>query len=88
MYRGNKQNADNRFIIQDDENKLQHSVYNLYLTAKEYNMKLSTNLKKVMAFKGNEPVISKIVINNKIIEQVSEFNYLGHNITYEYEKNQ
>ena len=37
-----------------------------------------------MAFKGRDPVRTKIVIDNKIIEQVNSFNYLG-NISYEKE---
>jgi len=36
-----------------------------------------------MAFKGRDPVRSKIVIYNKIIEQVNLFNYLGNLISYE-----
>ena len=35
-----------------------------------------------MAFKGRDPVRTKIVIDNKIIEQVYLFNSLG-NISYE-----
>ena len=35
-----------------------------------------------MAFKVWDPVITKIVIDNKIIEQVNLFNYSG-NISYE-----
>jgi len=35
-----------------------------------------------MAFKGRDTVRTKIVIDNKIIEQVNFFNYLG-NISYE-----
>ena len=31
-----------------------------------------------MTFKGWEPVQSKIVIDNIIIEQVNSFNYLGN----------
>ena len=38
-----------------------------------------------MAFKGRDPVRTKIVIDNKIIEQVSSFNYLGNMISYEKE---
>jgi len=37
-----------------------------------------------MAFRGRDPVRTKIVIDNKIIEQVNSFNYLG-NISYEKE---
>ena len=36
-----------------------------------------------MVFKGRDPVRSKIVINNKIIEQVNLFKYLGNMISYE-----
>jgi len=35
-----------------------------------------------MAFKGRDPVRTKILIDNKIIEQVNLFNYFG-NISYE-----
>ena len=36
-----------------------------------------------MAFKGRDPVRTKIVIDNKIIEQVKLFKYLGNMIFYE-----
>jgi len=35
-----------------------------------------------MAFKGRDPVRTKIVIDNKIIEQVNSFNCLGNTISY------
>ena len=38
-----------------------------------------------MTFKGRDPVRTKIVIENKIIEQVNSFNYLGIMISYEKE---
>ena len=38
-----------------------------------------------MAFKGRDPVRTKILIYNKIIEQVNSFNYLGNMISYEKE---
>jgi hypothetical protein len=37
-----------------------------------------------MAFRGRDPVRTKIVTDNKIIEQVNLFNYLG-NISYDKE---
>jgi hypothetical protein len=40
---------------------------------------------KSMAFKGQDPNRSKIVIDNKIIEQVNSFNYLENMISYENE---
>jgi hypothetical protein len=40
-----------------------------------------------MAFKGKSPIRSKIILNNKsIIEQVSNFNYLGCNVTDKYDE--
>ena len=38
-----------------------------------------------MAFRGRDPVRTKIVIDNKIIEQLNSFNYLGNMISYEKE---
>ena len=38
-----------------------------------------------MAFKGRDPVRTKTVIDNKIIEKVNMFNYLGNMISYEKE---
>ena len=35
-----------------------------------------------MAFKEQDPVRTKIVIDNKIIEKVNLFNYLGNVIPY------
>jgi len=36
-----------------------------------------------MTFKGRDPVRTKIVIDNKIIEQVNLFNCLGNMISFE-----
>ena len=38
-----------------------------------------------MAFKGRDPVRTKIVTTNKIVEQVNSFSYLGNMIPYEKE---
>jgi len=38
-----------------------------------------------MSFKGRDPVRTKILIDNKIIEKVNSFNYLGYMISYEKE---
>jgi len=38
-----------------------------------------------MAFKGRDTVRTKIIIDNKIIEQVRLFNYLRNMISYEKE---
>jgi len=36
-----------------------------------------------MTFKGRDPVRTEIVIDNKIIEKVNLFNYLGNMMSYE-----
>ena len=51
----------------------------------EYGLTTSAQKTKSMAFKGQDPVRTKIVIHNKIIEQVNMFNYLGNMISYEKE---
>jgi hypothetical protein len=61
-------------------------IYNLPLSYFiEYNLEISSNKSKVMAFEGKHPRRSKIVIDNKIIEQVSHFNYLGCDVSYNYD---
>jgi hypothetical protein len=39
-----------------------------------------------LAFKGRDPTRSKIVINNKIMEQINTFNYLGNFVSYDKER--
>jgi hypothetical protein len=55
--------------------------HDLYLiTIKTSNLTTKT---KVIAFKGKYPILHKIILSNSITEQVSHFNYLGCNISYE-----
>ena len=49
----------------------------------EYGLTTSVQKTKSMAFKGRDPVRTETVIDNKIIEQVNLFNYLGNAISYE-----
>jgi len=69
--------ADDRVIIQDSEDKLQKSVYILNQMRKDYNLKISMDKTKIMAFKGKHLARSKIEIDGSILEQVRQFNYLG-----------
>jgi hypothetical protein len=68
--------ADDQVIIQDSEGKLQKSLYILHQMSKDYNLKISTDKTKIMAFKGKHLVRSKIEIERSILEQVREFIYL------------
>jgi hypothetical protein len=46
-------------------------------------MSISIEKTKIMAFSGKDTVRSKICINNKPLEQVNTFNYLGCILSYE-----
>ena len=43
---------------------------------------MSADKTKTMVFRGKQPVITKIVIDGKIMEQVQHFNYLERYVTY------
>jgi hypothetical protein len=74
-------------IIQENEYALQKSMYELQKLSNNYNFNIPTTKTKVMALEGKYPIRSKIILNNKsIIEQVSNFNYLGCNFTYKYDE--
>jgi len=45
--------------------------------SKDYNLKISMDKTKILAFKGKHLVRSKIEIDGSILEQVKQFNYLG-----------
>jgi hypothetical protein len=62
--------ADDQEIIQDSEDKLQKFVYIINQMSKDYNLKISTDKTKVMAFKGKHSMRSKIEIDGSILEQV------------------
>jgi hypothetical protein len=70
----------------DSEDNLQTAIYKLHKIITEYGLTMSTDKSKVMSCEGRDPTRSKIVINNKIIEQVNTFNYLGNLVSYEKEK--
>jgi hypothetical protein len=60
-------------------------VHKLNQTITEYGLTIFAQKTKSIAFKGRDPVRTKIVIDNKIVEQVYSFNYLGNMISYEKE---
>ena len=64
--------------LQDVAHKLNHIITVHVLT-------ISVQKTELMAFKGREQVGSKILVDNKIIEQVSSFNYLGNLVSCEEE---
>jgi len=55
--------------------------------SKDYNLKISTDKTKIMAFKGKHPVRSKIEIDGLILRQVKQINYLGCELSLDGEPN-
>jgi predicted SPOUT superfamily RNA methylase MTH1 len=53
----------------------------LHLIARKYKMTISSTKTKSMAMWGNHIQRVKIVINDNIIEQVTDFKYLGYRIS-------
>ena len=51
------------------------------LIARKYKMTISSTKTKSMAMWGNHIQRVKIVLNNNIIEQVTDFKYLGYRIS-------
>jgi transcription initiation factor TFIIIB Brf1 subunit/transcription initiation factor TFIIB len=78
--------ADDQVIISNTEDNLQKAVHKLNQIITEYGLTISVQKTKSMAYKGRDCIRSKIVIGNKIIEQVNSFNYLGNLISHENEK--
>ena len=59
------------------ENELQTMAYHLNLVARKYKMTISSTKTKSMAICGNHIKRVKIVINDNIIEEVTDFNNWG-----------
>jgi hypothetical protein len=54
--------------------------------ASEFSTEINAEKTRVMAFRGMEPIRSKMCIINKTLKQQNTFNYLGYNISYGGEK--
>ena len=73
--------ADDQILITTSEDELQIMAYHLNLIARKYKMTASSTKTKSMAMWGNHIQRVKIVINDNIIEQVTDFKYLGYRIS-------
>jgi hypothetical protein len=71
-------NADDQILITKSEDELQIAVNELNKIGKKYDMKISTSKTKSMGQCGKYTQRVKIVIDDKIIEHVSNFIYLGN----------
>ena len=72
--------ADDRILIATSEDELQTMVNHLKLIARKYKMTISSTKTKSMVMCGNHKQRVKIVINNNIIEKVTDFKYLVYRI--------
>jgi hypothetical protein len=78
--------ADDQVLLAKSEDDLQYSVHNLNKIASEFSVEINAEKTRVKAFRGMEPIRSKICINNRTLKQQNTFNYFGYNISYEGEK--
>lgn len=74
--------ADDQLVLADSEDNLQRAVHLLRIVANKYNLKISHRKTKVFGFCGNNTIRTKIVIEDKMIEQVNSFTYLGCDLSY------
>jgi hypothetical protein len=65
--------ADDQILMAKSEDDLQTLAYQLNCIARKFKMTISSTKTKAMATWGNHTQRVKIVINDKIIEQVTEF---------------
>ena len=68
--------ADDAIIIAENNKDLQTMLNRLHDACKKYNMEISIDKTKCMTF-SKTPVTCNLAIENKNIEQVSNFRYLG-----------
>ncbi len=79
-------NAEDEVLITETEDELLLNIYKLSKIATYYNCETSTSKTQIMAFCGKEPVRSKIVVENQGLKQASSFNYLGNDVSYNYDR--
>jgi len=59
----------NQVLVVDSEDALQISIHKLETLTSKYGLNISKSNIKSMALKGRDPVRSKTVINNNVIEE-------------------
>ncbi|PSN39989.1 hypothetical protein C0J52_25074 [Blattella germanica] len=78
--------TDDQVILAKSEDELQRNIVKLSKICKKYNLQISPEKTKVMEFQGTRPIRSKIVLENKVIQQLKHFSYLGCDISYDYDE--
>lgn len=72
--------ADDTVLIAENEDDLQRLLFQFYKTCQSFNMRISTQKTKCITI-SKEPLRCKLAINEYLIEQVMEIQYLGVTIT-------
>lgn len=72
--------ADDALLMAENEDELQRLLFNFNKAAKEYNMEISIPKTKSMVISRTQ-IRCKLELENKIIEQIMTFTYLGAEIT-------
>lgn len=72
--------ADDAVLLANNEDDLQRLLHLFNVTAKKYNMTISTEKTKCLVTSKN-PVRCKLEVDGNIIEQVMTFRYLGVNVS-------
>jgi len=72
-------------MVSKTEDNLQEVAYKLNHIITEHGLTIPIQKIELMALEGREQVGSTIVVDNKIIEQVSSFNCLGSLVSCEEE---
>ena len=75
--------ADDQILVATSEDDLQTMAHHLNIIARKYKMTISSTKTKSMAMWGGGNRIQrvKIVIKGNIVEQVTNFKYLGYQNT-------
>lgn len=68
--------ADDAVLVAENEDDLQRLLYRFNCVAKSFNMVISASKTKSMTT-SKIPTRCKLVVDDKIIQQVMKFNYLG-----------
>ena len=73
--------ADDQVIIAHSEDSLQRRVFALHNIANNFGMEISSGKSETMAFLGQDPVRFKTVMDNKCLQKLKNFVYLGCEIS-------
>jgi hypothetical protein len=63
--------SDDQVILPDSEHELQIALYTLHNTTEQFGMNIFPLKSKIMAFKGQVPIQSKIATDNITVKQVN-----------------